>query len=149
MKEIYLENTTGSHNKYYQMSECLTGYEFYSTWGPIGSKDSKSRIKRYSMAEWDKILNSKLANGYVQVPLVTEDFKKDERWWGIKEKLEKLNQRVARYGEDGFDNLNEEREWEVNKDNMVIIYQGFFNTGKISKSNLTFANKLWKKYEPV
>ncbi len=149
MKEIYLENTTGRHNKFYKMTDHASGHEFYSTWGSIGS--TNSRTKRYSMYDWDRILNSKLVKGYVQVSLDDEikDFEKDEKWWSIKEKLEKLNQRVARCGQDGFANSEEEREWKVNKDYVVEFYNEFFKTGKIAKAHLKFANKMWKKYEPV
>lgn len=154
MKQIYLENTTGSHNKFYQMTELVNSSaqlpEFEATWGAIGS--TNSRTKRYSMSDWDRILNSKLAKGYVQVSLDDEikDFEKDEKWWNIKEKLEKLNQRVAGYKSYiGFDTPEEERAWDTDRDNIVAIYQVFFNTGKIEKAHLKFANKLWKKYEQV
>ena len=61
MKNLYLENTSGHHNKFYHMIENKDGASFTASWGRIGSQ---GRTQIYDMSEWDKIYNSKINKGY-------------------------------------------------------------------------------------
>ena len=61
MKTIYLENTSGNHNKFYHMIENKDGASFTASWGRIGTT---GRTQIYGMNEWDKIYNSKINKGY-------------------------------------------------------------------------------------
>ena len=61
MKNIYLENTSNNHDKFYHMIENKDGASFTATWGRTGSN---GRTQIYSMSEWDKIYNSKINKGY-------------------------------------------------------------------------------------
>ena len=61
MKNVYLENTSGHHNKFYHMIENKDGASFTASWGRIGSQ---GRTQIYGMNEWDKIYNNKINKGY-------------------------------------------------------------------------------------
>ena len=61
MKTIYLENTSGNHNKFYHMIENKDGVSFTASWGRIGTT---GRTQIYGMFEWDKIYNSKINKDY-------------------------------------------------------------------------------------
>ena len=61
MKTIYLENTSGNHNKFYHMIENKDGASFTASWGRIGTN---GRTQIYGMNEWDKIYNNKINKGY-------------------------------------------------------------------------------------
>ena len=61
MKTIYLENTSGNHNKFYHMIENKDGASFTASWGRIGTT---GRTQIYGMYEWDKIYNNKINKGY-------------------------------------------------------------------------------------
>ena len=61
MKNLYLENTTNHHNKFYHMIENKDGVSFTASWGRIGSQGS---TQIYDMSEWDKIHRSKINKGY-------------------------------------------------------------------------------------
>ena len=61
MKKVYLENTSGHHNKFYHMIENKDGASFTASWGRIGTN---GRTQIYGMNEWDKIYNNKINKGY-------------------------------------------------------------------------------------
>ena len=61
MLNLYLENTSGHHSKFYHMIENKDGVSFTATWGRIGSQ---GRTQIYDMSEWDKIHRSKINKGY-------------------------------------------------------------------------------------
>ena len=61
MKNVYLENTSGHHNKFYHMIENKDGASFTASWGRIGSQ---GRTQIYDMSEWDKIHRGKIKKGY-------------------------------------------------------------------------------------
>jgi len=61
MKNLYLENTSGHHSKFYSMVENNDGASFTATWGRIGSQ---GRTQIYDMSEWDKIHRGKIKKGY-------------------------------------------------------------------------------------
>jgi len=61
MKSVYLENTSGHHNKFYHMIENKDGASFTASWGRIGTN---GRTQIYGMNEWDKIYNNKINKGY-------------------------------------------------------------------------------------
>ena len=61
MKNVYLENTTNHHDKFYSMVENNDGASFTATWGRIGSN---GRTQIYGMNEWDKKYNEKINKGY-------------------------------------------------------------------------------------
>ena len=61
MKTIYLENTSGNHNKFYHMIENKDGASFTASWGRIGTN---GRTQIYGMNEWDKKYNEKINKGY-------------------------------------------------------------------------------------
>ena len=51
MLNLYLENTSGHHSKFYHMIENKDGVTFTASWGRIGSQ---GRTQIYDMSEWDK-----------------------------------------------------------------------------------------------
>ena len=61
MKNLYLENTSGHHSKFYHMIENKDGVSFTASWGRIGSQ---GRTQIYDMSEWDKIHRGKIKKGY-------------------------------------------------------------------------------------
>ena len=61
MLNLYLENTSGHHSKFYHMIENKDGVSFTATWGRIGSQ---GRTQIYDMSEWNKIHRSKTNKGY-------------------------------------------------------------------------------------
>ena len=61
MLNLYLENTSGHHSKFYHMIENKDGVSFTATWGRIGSQ---GRTQIYDMSEWDKIHRGKINKGY-------------------------------------------------------------------------------------
>ncbi len=61
MLNLYLENTSGHHSKFYHMIENKDGVSFTASWGRIGSQ---GRTQIYDMSEWDKIHRSKINKGY-------------------------------------------------------------------------------------
>ncbi len=61
MKNLYLENTSGHHSKFYHMIENKDGVSFTASWGRIGSQ---GRTQIYDMSEWDKIHRGKINKGY-------------------------------------------------------------------------------------
>jgi len=148
MKQEYLEYTEGKSNKFYSMKERTDGL-FEARWGRIGSE---GQTKNYTMWEWDKIYNSKRNKGYKDVAILSKptysDFKMtDSKFHKTKEKLEKLNERFARWTmNDGDITPTEGREYINNKNYAIEIYNEFVKTGEIKKAHMKFANKMWKKY---
>ena len=61
MKNLYLENTSRHHSKFYHMIENKDGVSFTASWGRIGSQ---GRTQIYDMSEWDKIHRGKIKKGY-------------------------------------------------------------------------------------
>ena len=61
MLNLYLENTSGHHSKFYHMIENKDGVSFTASWGRIGSQ---GRTQIYDMSEWDKIHRGKINKGY-------------------------------------------------------------------------------------
>ena len=61
MKNLYLENTSGHHSKFYHMIENKDGVSFTASWGRICAQ---GRTQIYDMSEWDKIHRSKINKGY-------------------------------------------------------------------------------------
>ena len=61
MKNLYLENTSGHHSKFYHMIENKDSVSFTASWGRIGSQ---GRTQIYDMTEWDKIHRGKIKKGY-------------------------------------------------------------------------------------
>ena len=61
MLNLYLENTSGHHSKFYHMIENKDGVSFTASWGRIGSQ---GRTQIYDMSEWDKIHRGKIKKGY-------------------------------------------------------------------------------------
>ena len=61
MKNLYLENTSGHHSKFYHMIENKDGVSFTASWGRIGAQ---GRTQIYDMSEWDKIHRGKIKKGY-------------------------------------------------------------------------------------
>ena len=61
MLNLYLENTSGHHSKFYHMIENKDSVSFTASWGRIGSQ---GRTQIYDMTEWDKIHRSKINKGY-------------------------------------------------------------------------------------
>ena len=61
MLNLYLENTSGHHSKFYHMIENKDGVSFTASWGRIGSQ---GRTQIYDMSEWNKIHRSKTNKGY-------------------------------------------------------------------------------------
>ena len=61
MKNVYLENSSGHHSKFYSMVENNDGASFTATWGRIGSQ---GRTQVYGMNEWDTKFNEKINKGY-------------------------------------------------------------------------------------
>ena len=61
MLNLYLENTSGHHSKFYHMIQNKDGVSFTASWGRIGSQ---GRTQIYDMSEWDKIHRSKTNKGY-------------------------------------------------------------------------------------
>ena len=125
-RSVYLENTTGKHNKFYQMVETGSNNEFTVTWGKIGTI---GQSKVYHMIDWTKILNSKLNKGYFRV--VKETIENGNDW--VVEKFKKLYEGI--YGGEVDD-----KNWVRNK---IQAY----DCGIVPvKEELLKANKLWKKY---
>ena len=61
MLNLYLENTSGHHSKFYHMIENKDGASFTASWGRIGAQ---GRTQIYDMSEWDKIHRGKINKGY-------------------------------------------------------------------------------------
>jgi len=61
MLNLYLENTSGHHSKFYHMIQNKDGVSFTASWGRIGTQ---GRTQIYDMSEWDKIHRSKTNKGY-------------------------------------------------------------------------------------
>ena len=61
MQYSYLENTSGGHNKFYQMTE-IAGNKWIASWGAIGKS---GQTKDYSMTEWYDKYHEKIKKGYV------------------------------------------------------------------------------------
>ena len=61
MLNLYLENTSGHHSKFYHMIENKDSVSFTASWGRIGSQ---GRTQIYDMTEWDKIHRGKIKKGY-------------------------------------------------------------------------------------
>lgn len=61
MKYAYLENTTGGHNKFYEMIENSGTNTWTAKWGGIG-KSAQSQV--YNLSEWHKKYDEKIRKGY-------------------------------------------------------------------------------------
>ena len=61
-KYAYLENTTGGHNKFYEMTENPGSNTWTAKWGAIGKSPSS---QTYNMNVWYKKYDEKIKKGYV------------------------------------------------------------------------------------
>ena len=61
-KYVYLEDTSGNHYKFYEMSQTGKYSNFIARFGVIGSKGRK---KEYASYHWDTTYKKKIAKGYV------------------------------------------------------------------------------------
>ena len=61
--DIYLENTTSGHNKFYRMTRRSIGSRTWiATWGKIGQVSGNE--KQYDMSVWGDMYRQKLKKGY-------------------------------------------------------------------------------------
>ncbi|MAH43953.1 hypothetical protein CL614_09620 [archaeon] len=117
-KEIYLENKTGNHSKFYRMIDNGTD-SFVVEYGRIGTS---FRTFKHSISEWDRILSFKLKKGYKRISNM--DIRAT-----IRKKFELLLTKVS--GED--------KKWVESK----LL---FFKTGMtIYPALLEKANRLWAR----
>ena len=70
MKNLYLENTSGHHSKFYHMIENKDSVSFTASWGRIGSQ---GRTQIYDMTEWDKIHRGKIKKGYTDIEWIRQE----------------------------------------------------------------------------
>ncbi len=77
MKNLYLENTTDHHDKFYSMVENNDGASFTATWGRIGSN---GRTQIYGMNEWDVKYREKISKGYENIKSVGSNVTPPSNW---------------------------------------------------------------------
>ena len=64
MRYAYLENTTGGHNKFYEMIEDSHGKTFTVKYGRIGNSPQTTQ---YDIGQYFKKYDEKIAKGYVDL----------------------------------------------------------------------------------
>lgn len=142
MKYEYLEDTSGNHNKFYEMTENAGG-NWTAKWGKIGTGGT---TKDYPMTDWHKKLWEKEKKGYVN--LTHTKAPPEPEFKTNKEHLKKVNK--------VFTVLN------VNKDDIVGSKEHIRDVGAIRKSlkdkksmlkgnlakdDMVYLNDLWKKIQ--
>jgi poly [ADP-ribose] polymerase len=138
MKLLYLENTTGSHYKFYKMEENPGGTTWTATWGKIGTK---GQTKTYPISDWNTKFTEKLKKGYVDnTPTPDPKLKTNEKHL---EKVAKvyilLNQHqdlIDRSAEHIRD-VGAIRETLKNPEPPL--------NGSLSKQDMEYLNTLWKQ----
>ncbi len=140
-KYVYLEDTSGNHYKFYEMSQTGKYSNFIARFGVIGSKGRK---KEYASYHWDATYKKKIAKGYVD--------KTDERsrniamidYTKILLKIEMLQTLILETS-DYY-----RCEWEriaVEKIKGNIDKSRVNGEEWISNKHLIWLNKLWKSYK--
>jgi len=72
-------------------------------------------------------------------------------YYQVKEKLESLNEALARYraDDDGWIEIDSDERihWKADQYEVYDIYKRLTTEGKITPEDMHYANKLWKKYK--
>lgn len=127
MKKIYLENTTGKHNKFYVMIE-IPNNKWVAKYGRIGNAPQRCE---YGTSVWYRKYQEKLNKGYTEMRIT--NFSDNP----ILKKVEKLYDLVC---ENDYD--QSDRQW---LEDMIYEYQ--VNNTDPTKDELSKMNTLHKNYK--
>jgi predicted DNA-binding WGR domain protein len=153
MKKIRLHNTSGTHNKFYEMNETGNG-DFVASWGRIGNSIYPQQ-KSYPMSDWDKVLNAKISKGYVVAPQPKKPAKRkaskrlvdvlDDKlpnrtfWDNVFGKLQMLQDKIEATNPSIDD---PELRWVSDRIEYWISEERI-----LSKGEMVHANQYWRKYK--
>ena len=140
----YLENTTGGHNKFYEMIENPGGKTFKAKWGRIGNAPQE---KEYSMSDWYQKFDEKRKKGYVDLTHTKNPPAPPKPPFETnKEHLEKVNKvyTVLNVNKDKIDGSSEYIR-DVGAIRKSLKDPKSMLKGSLSKADMIYLNDLWKK----
>jgi len=146
MKYQYLENTTGNHNKFYEMEENPGGKTFTVKYGKIGNSP---QTMQYNISDWFKKYDEKIKKGYVDLTHTKNPPKPTPvkpKFTTNKEHLKKVNQvyMLLNLNKDEIDGSHEYIR-DVGAIRTSIKDPKSMVKGKLSKDDMIYLNDLWKK----
>ena len=137
----YLENTSGSHNKFYRMEvNPLNGTIWTATWGKIGTVGQE---KDYPMREWSKKYDEKIKKGYVDRTPKKASVPKKSLVKVNAEHLAKVDmtlkllvahEKEVELGEECIRDVAAIRDWLKETDK---------SKGKLDSDDMIYLNKIW------
>lgn len=141
MQYLYFENTSGNHNKFYEMSENSGGQTFTATWGKIGTAGV---TKDYSMDEWYKKKDEKIKKGYIDVsykgtpPGPKYTLNKDHL-----KRVDKVLMLLTVHANDIYG--HKELSRDVGAIRNALKDKKSPELGSLNKNDMTYLNDVWKK----
>jgi len=143
MRYAYLENTTGNHNKFYEMTE-RPGQIWTAKWGKIGTAGT---TKDYPMSDWYKKQDEKEKKGYIVLTTSSPTSNPPEpEFEPNKEHIAKVNKvyTVLNVNKDEIDGSKEYIR-DVGALRKSLKDKKSLTKGKLSKEDMVYLNDLWKK----
>tara|TARA_Y100000034_G_scaffold96092_1_gene116921 strand:- start:662 stop:1129 length:468 start_codon:yes stop_codon:yes gene_type:complete len=139
----YLENTSGNHNKFYEMfqrpkSKMVDSDAFVARFGRIGKEGSRTL---YRIEQWDDVYSKKTANGYVD-KTSTQSYEIVRDLW-IVEKFEKLYWRLHNHPNKNVDNDEWQDDFKWAREILDDVKSGVV----LRKIDLYSANQIWNRYD--
>jgi predicted DNA-binding WGR domain protein len=135
---VYLENTSGIHNKFYEMFE-TTGNKWTAHWGIIGKVGGQT--KNYSMTEWYNKYNEKIKKGYVD-----KTYFNNPQLGVDSEHLAKVDKIMLILTSHATEIQNSiELIRGVSSIKIMLNDKNSKNKGKLGANDMGYLNKVWKK----
>ena len=144
MQYAYLENTSGGHNKFYEMEENPGGKTWKASWGAIGKS---SQTKDYPMSDWWKKHDEKLKKGYVDKTHLKNPPKPKKPPFVVdKEHLERVNKVMLVLSAHSSMIANSaELIRDVSAVRAMLKDPKSKGKGKLEADDMIFLNDVWKK----
>jgi len=141
MQYAYLENTSGTHNKFYEMIENPGGKTFTAKYGRIGNAPQETS---YSMSEWWKKKDEKIKKGYVDKTNTKNPPK--PKFVVDGEHLERVNKVMLVLSAHSSMIANSaELIRDVSAVRAMLKDPKSKNKGKLEADDMIFLNDVWKK----
>ena len=138
MQYAYLENTTGGHNKFYEMKENPGSNTWTANWGVIG-KSAQSQT--YNTDQWFKKYDEKIKKGYVDKTIKNPP---KPKFTVNQEHLDKINKVLTVLV--AFENdISDSKELIRDVVTVRKTLKDPKGKGNLDAEDMTYLNDVWKK----
>lgn len=141
MRYAYLENTTGTHSKFYEMIENPGGTTFTAKYGRIGNTPQETT---YNIGEWHKKFDEKIRKGYVDK--TAQKLTSKPKFSVNKEHLLKVDKVMLVLTSYSFE-IADSRELirDVSAIRAILKDPKSKSKGNLEVDDMIFLNEIWKK----